>query len=89
MTLEKTALEIVWLPKMHACIVIHVSPLETKQWKWFVYSRTIIKNAQNISENTEDILGCKEAKLQKYVIVCLSQCRQKSVVTVDFSTQSL
>lgn len=32
----------------------------------------IVKNAQNTSENTEkDTLGCKEIRLQKYIIVCL------------------
>lgn len=59
-------------------------PPATKLWKRFVYSRLIIKNAQNTSENTEDTLGCKEAKLQKCVIVCLLLCTQKSVVTADF-----
>lgn len=86
MTLKKTVLEIIWLPKMHARILLHVSP-SNKTMETICLFQDNNKKMHRILLNAS--LGCKEAKLQKCVIVCLLLCTQKSVVTADFSTRSL
>lgn len=54
-----------------------------------------VKNAEITSENTEkDTLGCKEIKLQKYIILCLllptcTHTTKNFFVTTNFSNQSL